>query len=698
MRGQDLIFNGEIVLEGDVLPDRFDDFVDSGYFTPRMVREALALIPGDVTIRVNSSGGSAYEGEAIRAAIEAHSGVVTVVVQGLAASAASLMIMSADRIEMSAGSFLMIHDPSWLTVGDEADHRQSADQLGVLSNGYAKVYAARAGITPEQAREIMRQETWYDAEAAVAAGFADAISGSASTLSDLTAATAADMHHAAIERLRMHSDKFTRMQGAPVSTPTAPAGQQPAALATQTEADMPNTPTPAATTVTPNTAASPQMAVNTPDLDDVRMQAQTAERARARSIREMAAPFMSSNQLTAEQVDGLIEEGVTVESASARMLAVMAASQTPVQPAARATITRDEGETRREGMILAMMGNYDGPGADYRGLRLRSLAMALAGQRQTFSTSDAIRAGMRSTTMMGGAHGVSDFAYITTEVMNRTLIAEYERRGSAWNIVTGAPLTASDFRELHAVRFGGDFQLKDVKENGEYQEAMLNDESEGLKVQRKGRTISLTFEAVINDDMGAFNRIPREFAMAARVMESKMVWELFRKNAVLKSDGKALFHVDHKNLAASGAVISPTSIGAARKAMWEQTAFGSKDPDDFLNLVADRLIVPPALELTAMQFVSGIQPAKTADVNPFTNSVTPYAIPNIGAAAGGSDTAWYLVSSDLPPISVAYLEGYESPTVETIEGMNPDKVTMNARHMFGAAPGEYRGAYKNAGA
>jgi len=329
---------------------------------------------------------------------------------------------------------------------------------------------------------------------------------------------------------------------------------------------------------------------------------------------------------------------------------------------------------------------------------LRGLAMHLAGDSGFGADIDRVQRGMRSTTMMGGAHGVGDFAYITTEVMNRTLMAEYERRGSMWDLVAGAPLSAADFREMHAVRFGGDFQLKDVAENGEYQEATLSDEGEGLKVQRKGRKINITFEAVVNDDMGAFSRIPGEFAMAARVMENKMVWTLVRENARLKSDNKALFHADHKNLAGTSAAISVASIGAGRKAMWEQTAFGSKDKDDFLNITPDRLLVPGALETVAMKFVAGTTPAKDDDTNPYKGTMTAHTVPNLGAAAGGSDTAWYLISSDMPPISVARLDGYDAPTVTTLEGMSPDKVTMEARHIFGAAPTEARGAYKNAGA
>lgn len=366
----------------------------------------------------------------------------------------------------------------------------------------------------------------------------------------------------------------------------------------------------------------------------------------------------------------------------------------------RAQLRRDETDTKLEGMIGALMGKSDGPAEAYRGLRIKRLAMELGrsgGRGVSFDDTEAVRRGMRATTMMGGAIGVSDFAYITTEVMNRSLIAEYQRREPQWQLVTGTPLTAADFREVYAVRFGGDFQFKAVKENGEYEQADLVDEAEGLKVQRRGRTITLSFESVVNDDMGAFARIPREFSMAARAMENSMVWSLIRGNAVLRSDNKALFHADHGNLAAVNAAISVASIAAARKAMAEMKAFGSKDPDDFIAPEAELLVVPPALELIALQFVAEITPTKSSDANPYRSRFQPHSVPNLGTIAGGSDTAWYLIDPDLPPVQHAYLDGYESPTVETIEGMNPDAVKMNARHIFGAAAVEFRGAFKNNG-
>lgn len=710
MDGEDLMLNGEIILEGDVLPNDFCQYMEDGCFSARMVREALARVQGDVTIRVNSGGGDPYEGEAIRAAIEAHPGRVTVVVAGIAASAASLMIMSADRIELSAGSFIMIHNPSTCICGTPPELRRAAEVGDQLVRVYAGVYAARSGQTPVRVMEMMEAETYFGPEDAVAAGFADAIV-SIATVPVVAMEAAMALHRASITNLRMCAEKFAANGTSPLASLTGNSGYSQASVAATLEADMPDedtavpetvtTPTqPVETSPTPLAVQPPgeRITMQVPDTSAIAEAARQEERDRQRAIREMARPFMSAGQLTADQVETVINEGTSTSGAGTRFMAVMAASAPVPAAGSGVRITRDETDTQIEALVCAMMRDYSGPGQQFRGMRLSGLAMHLSGSSRQHDRTRALESGFRSTTMMGGAHGVSDFAYITTEVMNRSLIDEYDRRGATWNIVAGTPLEASDFREMHAVRFGGDFQLKTVKENGEYHEATLADGADGLKVERRGRTINLTFEAVVNDDMGAFQRIPREFAMAARTMENAMVWSLIRSNAVMSSDGVALFAAGHKNLATSNGVISVTTVGAARKAMWEQTAFGTKDADDFLQINADRLIVPPALEVAALQFAAGTTPIKDSETNPFKNTLTTYAVPHLGASAGGSDTAWYLVSSDLPPVSVAYLSGYESPTVQTIEGMNPDKVTMNARHIFGAANTEYRGSYKNPGA
>jgi ATP-dependent protease ClpP protease subunit len=701
--GNDLIVGGELILSGDVLLDDWVGWMweEDVFFAPGMVRQALATLgEGRVTVRLNSPGGHADAGEQIRAILAGHPGGCRIVVEGVAASAASLIFMAGAERLMSAGSHLMIHDPSGAIWGNEAEARRKADQLGLTANTYAAVYAAASGKSAVECREIMKAETWFGPEAAIENGFADGIADGgvavvAPTVPALATVQTAYMSARDKLQARLAAAPTPERAPRPGRTPAVSSGTQ------HKETDM-NTQTQTTTSTAPTTTP-PQTPPVTPAPDTMAAPGGAAdgiaqERARVRAIREMAAPHVAAGRFMQADLDALIDGGVSVADAGSRILATMAANEPAGRSAAPAArIGRDETETRMEGMIGALMGQADGPATMFRGMRLRHMAMELAGPARGYNDLESIRRGMSSTTMMGGAYGVSDFAYITTEVMNRTLLAAYQRRAASWQLVTGAAQTATDFRELHAVRFGGDFALKRVRENGEYEEAVLSDEAEGLKVERRGRTIRLTFEAVVNDDMGAFNRIPAEFAMAARAMENSMVWSLFRANAKLKSDGKSLFHADHGNLAAPAAAISITSVSAGRKAMWEQRPFGSSDKDDFMQVEPDRLIVPPALELVALQFATSTTPGEDGKVNPFKSTLTPGVVPNLGAAAGGSDTAWYLVSSDLPPIAHAYLDGYAAPTVQTIEGMNPDAVVMNARHIFGAAAVEHRGAWKNPG-
>lgn len=690
--GASLIMDGEIILSGSVeLDESAWLYGDSGgLFTPSMVREALSAFPGPVTIRLNSLGGDPYAGEGIRSMLAQHSGGTTVVVEGIAASAASLLFMGAGKRVMSKGSLLMIHDPSTFGWGNEEELLSVAAQLGHLADTYAAVYAEASGMTAEAVRAIMKTEVYLNAEEAVAQGFADEILVEAPR----TAATAMSLAAARTAFANFKTGRaamVARKNAGGSAGQSAAAGGSPAMTATTEEAEMPEQ-TPAAVPAANPAPVAPVTMAITPE------QAVAADRKRQKDIRTMAAPFVASGALTQAEVDALIDDGTSADQAGMKFLATMSAAQPPIhrQPA---TIVRDETETRVNGLIDAMSGKVDGPAAEFRGIRARSLAMHLAGpQRKQFNDVDTVRAGMNSTKMTGGAFGVSDFTYITGAAMNRSLRAEYERRAATWQAVAGVPLQAADFRQMVIARFGGDLQLKKVLANGEYNSATLNDNGDTIQVERRGRMINLTFEAVINDDMSAFTRIPSEFAMQARIMENSMVWNLIRTNPALSSDSVALFHATHKNLAASGTVISAASVGLGRKAMWEQTALGVKDVDDFLSIEPDRLIVPPNLEIAALQFVTQTTPASDGSVNPFKSTVQVVVVPNIGAAAGGTDINWFLVSSAYPPISVARLDGYDAPTITAVDNMNPDIKTFVARHIFGAAATEFRGAYKNPGA
>jgi ATP-dependent protease ClpP protease subunit len=130
---------------------------------------------GPVAVHLNSPGGDLFEGLGIYEALRSHPGRVTVYVDALAASAASVIAMASDDLVMAPGAMLMLHDALTMTYGNEADHLKTAELLGQSSDVIAGIYAARAGGTAAEWRKVMRSETWYTAGEAVAAGLADRV-------------------------------------------------------------------------------------------------------------------------------------------------------------------------------------------------------------------------------------------------------------------------------------------------------------------------------------------------------------------------------------------------------------------------------------------------------------------------------------------------------------------------------------------
>lgn len=145
--------------------------------TARGVREQLETFDGaDVTVRVNSPGGNFYEGIAIMNVLRNYQGKVTVVIEALAASAASFIAVGGgDYIIARPNAEVMIHDASNVCGGNAADFQRAAEDLDRISDSMAKIYAEKAGGDWQAWREIMRGEQWYTAEEALEAGLVDAV-------------------------------------------------------------------------------------------------------------------------------------------------------------------------------------------------------------------------------------------------------------------------------------------------------------------------------------------------------------------------------------------------------------------------------------------------------------------------------------------------------------------------------------------
>lgn len=151
-----------------------DYYFEDGFTASDVVMALASIDPGeDLDVHLNSAGGIATEGAAIHALLAARPGTTNIIVEGIAASAASLIAMAGETVTMSAGSIMMIHDPSTVTWGTAADHDKTVEQLDALATAYARVYAAKSGKSAEDCRVVMKRETWLSPEQAVAEGFAD---------------------------------------------------------------------------------------------------------------------------------------------------------------------------------------------------------------------------------------------------------------------------------------------------------------------------------------------------------------------------------------------------------------------------------------------------------------------------------------------------------------------------------------------
>lgn len=145
--------------------------------TVKRIAAALRSIGADrdVIVNINSPGGDLFEGMAIYNLLRDHGGQVTVKILGLAASAASIVAMAGDEIQIARAGFLMIHDTWVYAVGNRLDLRLIADTLEPFDAAMADIYAARTGMQAKAAQKMMDAETWINGSAAIEQGFADAL-------------------------------------------------------------------------------------------------------------------------------------------------------------------------------------------------------------------------------------------------------------------------------------------------------------------------------------------------------------------------------------------------------------------------------------------------------------------------------------------------------------------------------------------
>lgn len=425
-----------------------------------------------------------------------------------------------------------------------------------------------------------------------------------------------------------------------------------------------------------------------------------AERTRISQITELARQF----GFTPDQVQPMIARGLTVSQAQTSILITLAQRQQSINGSSgdnTVDTNRQKARANIEAAILhrAAPGKHKLPNEarEYRGHTMIDLAreaiQMAGGNTRGMDRSEIARVALNvagtSQQRAAGMHSTSDFPMILGNTINRALRAAYDELEQTWRPL-GRQNNFQDFRARTSVALGEASRLEKVREGGEYKYGTLPEDGNTLRAEKWGKIIAYTWEMMVNDDLGAFDRIPDALARSARQTESDVVWDLFLTDRKY-SDGVNVFAAGHGNLAGTAGPLNITTLQAGRQAMRTQKGIDKKT---FVQTTPRFLVVGPLNELAAYQYTSAAYvPVNNAGINPVYNTQLVVIVePRI------TDYSWYLIGDGVDTFEWGYLDGEGGMITDTREGFEVDGVEVKARLVFGAGWVDYRGVFKNAGA
>jgi hypothetical protein len=432
----------------------------------------------------------------------------------------------------------------------------------------------------------------------------------------------------------------------------------------------------------------------------------------AKAERERVAGIQAAikaAKLKQEFGDGLIASGATLADARASIIEELGrqSEATEIDNRHTASVQNDQRDRQREGLQNAIEHRCNmnavklDAGKPYAGMSLLRIAeesLRLSGVKYSGATPMELAAmalGLRVERFANpGYGGTTDLPLILANVMNKSLRAAYDAYPQTWKPIARGT-TLSDFKTKYVNQISEMATPTVVGPGGEFKYVKMSDKRESYALATYGNIIALNRQAIINDDLSAFSRIPTLQGRAVAQLESDIVWALITSNPTMGADSVALFHTaTHGNLAGSGGVISQTTLGAMRAAMRVQKNVLAVE---YLNIEARYIAVPAAIETVALQQTSNqYTPQQGSNINTFKN-LSVIVEPRLDA---NSAIAWYGFAdpAQIDIIEYGYLAGQEGIYTEQRVGFDVDGVEMKVRTDFGAQILDWRGAYKNPGA
>jgi hypothetical protein len=355
------------------------------------------------------------------------------------------------------------------------------------------------------------------------------------------------------------------------------------------------------------------------------------------------------------------------------------------------TVTRDHAdgliERMADGLAARVIPNHKPEaGRQYAYHRLADFARDILRERGLSTL------GSPAELLARAMHTTSDFAVLLQETFNKALFPLRTAPSPITQILRRT--TMADFRKRHILEVSDGPALEEIGEGGEVRFGTIEGrELASYRLASYAKGFAISFQTLVNDDIGALADISEKIARGARQWFTSFLVDTIIANPTL-ADNKAVFHTDHGNLASTGAAPSDTTIAAARLAIRKQTDL-SGNP---IGASPRFILISAALETTVDKLLATLYPTSSTQAETAARGLTPLIEPRLDAK--NQAAAWYLFCSpdDAPVFEYAELQGYEGPRVESRPGWNTLGTEFRVVWHLGAGAIDYRGAFKNPGA
>lgn len=698
----DLKAAAEIFIYGDIGESWYEETTSAADF----VRQLNDLKNEAIDIRINSVGGSVPDGLAIYNAIQRHPSTITIHIDGMAMSIASLIAMAADNV-MSENAILMIHAPWSVAIGNAQEMRDMADTLDRWAEAMSTSYARKSGKSKEEILAILQdgKDHYFTAEQAQAEGFVDLVAEAMPIAAGLRV-PANSVHR--FENLPHSINQFTTVAAkAPKQEDQTMTREEQIRAKFKAHLDKKGVQAlldkvVADESITPEAAGQRLQGLLDAEPGPTDSEILAKDKARRDGIRAHFTPTILAKSGMNELRDKLENDTtVTPEAAGLQILAKLGEG---VEPVAGHIVVRENEERSKfnDGIVASLLSRAGKANQETR-------AIAQSSELRNFSLMEhakaaLTRAGVNHSSMTvpqiamaALTQSTSDFPVLLENAMHKALLQSYQSAGDTWSRFcrTGS---VSDFRAHNRYRTGTIGNYTVVNENGEYQNVAIPDgEKAGISAVDRGLIINLTYQMIVNDDLGAFIGLASDLGRAGRRTVESAVFALLAENSGLGPtmlDGDTLFHANHGNIG-TGAALTMASIDADRVLMGGQTDISG---NEFLDLRPAIWLGPLGSGGTARTINDAQYDPDTANKLQKPNTVRGI-FRDVVDTARLSGTRYYLFAdpSEAPVIEVAFLNGETEPYLMMEEAFSSRGAKWRATLDFGVAAIDYRGAVTNAG-